>query len=138
MNNPNPNPPNMLLTGDRLAAIEGRAQAATPGPWLEVRIGDVWSVDSETPSGTVATLDPDDGDGVDDWDEEAARDQVRANAVFTAHGRQDVPWLTDQVRQLRARVAELEEDAAFLRALEAAGVDNWEGYDGACEIANGD
>lgn len=29
---------------------------------------------------------------------------------------------------------DLVSDVAFLRALEAAGVDNWEGYDYACEI----
>ncbi|WP_037805017.1 hypothetical protein [Streptomyces sp. NRRL F-5135] len=45
--------------------------------------------------------------------------------------------VAEATETLRARVAELEKDAAFLRALEAAGVDNWEGYDDACEIASG-
>ena len=35
-------------------------------------------------------------------------------------------------------LAKLEDDAAFLEALRAAGVDNWGGYDMAVEIYNGD
>lgn len=50
----------------------------------------------------------------------------------------DVGELRDLVRKLQARVAELEEDSATLGALEAAGVDNWSGYDSAMEILNGD
>lgn len=30
------------------------------------------------------------------------------------------------------------EDCAFLAALEAVGVDNWEGYETACQLHNGD
>jgi len=45
----------------------------------------------------------------------------------------DVPALLDEVRRLRAQVAELEDDASLLSALQAAGVDNWEGYDDALE-----
>jgi hypothetical protein len=36
---------------------------------------------------------------------------------------------------LRARVAELEEDSRFLAALRAHGVDNWDGYELAFEVA---
>ncbi|MFJ5151412.1 hypothetical protein ACIQCF_07455 [Streptomyces sp. NPDC088353] len=43
----------------------------------------------------------------------------------------DVPALAAEVRRLRARVSEMENDVALLHALEAAGVDNWEGYDDA-------
>lgn len=39
-------------------------------------------------------------------------------------------------REHRARIAELEKDSARLAALEAAGVDNWEGYSNA--FAEGD
>jgi hypothetical protein len=39
-----------------------------------------------------------------------------------------------EVARLKKRVAELEEDAQFLEALSAAGVDNWDGYDYAQEI----
>lgn len=41
------------------------------------------------------------------------------------------------VAKLQARLAELEERDAWLSSLEAAGVDNWEGYDNAREIHNG-
>lgn len=39
-----------------------------------------------------------------------------------------------EAERLRARVAELEDDAATLSALRAAGVDNWDGYDYAMEL----
>lgn len=37
----------------------------------------------------------------------------------------------DEIEQLRARLASMEEEVAFLRCLEAAGVDGWEGYEDA-------
>jgi outer membrane murein-binding lipoprotein Lpp len=43
----------------------------------------------------------------------------------------------EDVEKLRARVAELEERDAWLSALEAAGVDNWEGYDNARGLRRG-
>ncbi|PNG19736.1 hypothetical protein [Streptomyces cahuitamycinicus] len=43
-----------------------------------------------------------------------------------------------EAEKLRKRVAELEERDAWLSALEAAGVDNWEGYDNARELRGGD
>ncbi|QTU45606.1 hypothetical protein F3K20_12690 [Streptomyces scabiei] len=42
-----------------------------------------------------------------------------------------------ETAKLHARLAELEKRDAWLSSLEAAGVDNWEGYDGAREIHNG-
>lgn len=39
--------------------------------------------------------------------------------------------LRTEVQQLRRRNAELADDAATLARLEAAGVDNWEGYSNA-------
>jgi len=42
--------------------------------------------------------------------------------------------LLAEVERLRSRNAELEEDAQFLGALQAMGVDNWDGYDEACEL----
>lgn len=41
--------------------------------------------------------------------------------------------LLAEVGRQAKRIAELEKDSQFLAALEAAGVDNWEGYDDACE-----
>lgn len=43
----------------------------------------------------------------------------------------------DDTAKLRSRVAELEKRDAWLSALEAAGVDNWQGIDVAYEIHNG-
>ncbi|MGA6223519.1 hypothetical protein ACPESV_24680 [Streptomyces umbrinus] len=43
----------------------------------------------------------------------------------------------DDTAKLRARIAELEERDSWLSALEAAGVDNWEGWDHAVELSNG-
>lgn len=43
----------------------------------------------------------------------------------------------DETQQLRARLAELEERDAWLSALEAAGVDNWEGWQAAQAIREG-
>ena len=48
-----------------------------------------------------------------------------------------VSWDDDEqaeVERLKARVAELEEDARLLAALNAAGVDNWDGYSYAHEL----
>lgn len=42
-----------------------------------------------------------------------------------------------EAEKLRARVAELEARDAWLSALEAAGVDNWEGWDHAVELSEG-
>ncbi|MFF7534908.1 hypothetical protein ACFZB2_38350 [Streptomyces bobili] len=42
-----------------------------------------------------------------------------------------------EAEKLRKRVAELEQRDAWLSALEAAGVDNWSGWDHAVEISNG-
>jgi len=42
-----------------------------------------------------------------------------------------------ETEKLRKRIAELEERDAWLCALEAAGVDNWEGWDTAVEISAG-
>lgn len=42
-----------------------------------------------------------------------------------------------EAAKLRARIAELEKRDAWLSALEAAGVDNWEGWDHAVELSEG-
>ena len=42
--------------------------------------------------------------------------------------------LSESLRSQESLVKEMEEDVSFLGALRAAGVDNWEGYDIACEM----
>lgn len=40
--------------------------------------------------------------------------------------------------ELKRYLEDLEEDREFLYALQAAGVDNWNGYEYACKIYNGE
>lgn len=40
--------------------------------------------------------------------------------------------------ELKRYLEDLEEDREFLYALQAAGVDNWNGYEFACRIYNGE
>ncbi len=42
------------------------------------------------------------------------------------------------VELTEAEYEDLREDAAFLDALRSAGVDNWDGYDYACSLFNGE
>lgn len=58
-------------------------------------------------------------------------DFTEADWALMVSARQNMPALVAEVRRLRAQVAELEPDVAFLAALEAGGVDSWEGYDDA-------
>ncbi|MCX4809040.1 hypothetical protein OG601_47095 [Streptomyces sp. NBC_01239] len=59
-----------------------------------------------------------------------AWNNARARAV---DARADAVFVEQERDKARAHVAELESDAALLSALQAAGVDNWEGYDDALE-----
>lgn len=49
-----------------------------------------------------------------------------------------VPVGDDQIVISKKEYQTLRENDRFLDALEAAGVDNWEGYDIACRFFNGD
>ena len=60
----------------RLTEIEGRTNAATPGPWEADEDGDVWS-----PSEGITDPHPSPTD-----------------ALFIAHAREDVPWLVVKLR----------------------------------------
>jgi uncharacterized protein with von Willebrand factor type A (vWA) domain len=46
----------------------------------------------------------------------------------------DVPALLAEIRRLRSELAEAAEDMSWLRCLEAAGVDNWEGIETAIDM----
>ena len=87
------------LTDDDLAAIEARANAATPGPWFS--------------SGPNLNTNPhvfelDYWNGGDDAIKHANR-----NAVFIAHARNDIPRLIAEVRRLREIIAEKDEKAKY-------------------------
>lgn len=58
-------------------------------------------------------------------------------ALFLAEAHDAVPQLIAEIRRLRATVADLADDAALLNALQAMGVDNWDGYSAACRRAEG-
>jgi hypothetical protein len=133
-------------TAQQLDDIEARAQAATPGPWgvyqyggdslIEVAAGLKDTGTGYTARRTIARFDeePLDNDPTHrEWTAEEDWAQVQADAEFIAHAPEDIRTLRAEVRRLAARVTELEADSAFLSALEAAGVDNWEGYDDARE-----
>ena len=100
----------------RLAEIEARERAATPGPWWGCR--DACHPANYTPESvvfaadwsTVCELATDDGLG----------DRDRANKDFNAHARQDVPELTTEVRRLRGELA-----AVIDRRCETCG--RWDG-----------
>jgi len=59
---------------------------------------------------------------------------VKALDAIPAELRTASRELLAEVERLRARNTELESDAQFLAALQAMGVDNWDGYDEACEL----
>lgn len=50
----------------------------------------------------------------------------------------NIKELEDRIEELEQILADYEEDVEFLEALRSAGVDNWDGYDVACEIYKGE
>lgn len=87
----------------RLEEIRAREAAATPGYWGTCYDGQgAYTVEAQprlipghgnVNEGTVATLEGEHGDG-----------QTYANARFTAHAREDVPFLLERVAELEAQV----------------------------------
>lgn len=76
----------------RLAKIEVRANAATPGPWSPETLGAVLRSDGRQLACVSVCGDP-----------PSTRD---ANAAFIAHAREDVPALVAEVRRLTDALAE--------------------------------
>lgn len=77
----------------RLAEIEARANAATPGPWRTEAAG----IDSYIVSDTDLIFGGEHHEGYIDPED--------PNAVFTAHAREDIPALVAEVRRLREVLA---------------------------------
>lgn len=46
--------------------------------------------------------------------------------------------LRKEIEDLKKKIESMEEDVAFLDCLQAAGVDNWCGYEVACEMCRDD
>ena len=99
------------MSEERLAAIEAREKAATPGPWWGCQ--DACHPAEHTPEQVVFAADwsvvcefaTDDGLG----------DRDRANKDFIAASRQDVPDLLAEVRRLRAGLAAADALAELVR-----------------------
>ncbi|MEC4016014.1 hypothetical protein [Streptomyces sp. H27-D2] len=86
---------------DRIADIQARTDAATKGPWLSGQM-------LQTPN-TVASLDgPIAVFG--------GSQQDRDDTEFTAHARDDIPWLLDRLEQARRIAVTLENENARLLA----------------------
>ncbi|MFG2532775.1 hypothetical protein [Streptomyces sp. NPDC048516] len=108
---------------DRLNAIDGRAQAATEGPWGFYNDGtgrlDIAAWLRETGHGyrcrrqIAQTIEfPIDNDqSHEHWTEEDDQRQIEADAEFIAQAREDVPWLVARVRELEAALQAAGESA---------------------------
>jgi hypothetical protein len=139
---------NQPLTEQQLTDIEARTNAATPGPWGVYTFGGDSLIEiaadlEDTGCGyrarrTIARFEdePLDNDPTHrEWTAEEDWAQVQADAAFVAHAPEDVPALLAEIRRLNAEAAVLEGDSALLAALQAAGVDSWDGYDDAIHTA---
>ena len=92
-----------VMSEARLAEIEARERAATPGPWRR------W-VGKLTQS--VSVMQGTGRDEVVHWtgfDNSHLSGNRRANGAFIAHARQDVPELTAEVRRLRNELAAMKD-----------------------------
>lgn len=91
---------------DRLAEIEARADAATPGPWeadLD-RHGETRGIWPTTPGGEQIIGSYVAADGFDSVGWSGGTDD---NLRFIAHARDDIPWLINRVRELEAQNSRL-------------------------------
>lgn len=96
------------MTEAELAAIEERANAATPGPWVAEPARGKWS-DGETHCAGIHVAG-------ESWNEIVTTDggvygPNWPDAQFIAAARSDIPALVAEVKRLRAELAELREDA---------------------------
>lgn len=89
------------MTDEELAAIEERADAATPGPWRisRLRDGSDLVMSDGAPAGVVADCRDERGFNGD------------PDATFIAAARSDVPALLAEVRRLRASIAAFSDTA---------------------------
>jgi hypothetical protein len=90
---------------DRLAEIRARVEAATPGPWELVEVGDNVPLCVEVRIGF------------------AADDVVGANNVFVTHARTDIPWLLAELNAVNEARRAAEAEVERLRSENAAHVE---------------
>lgn len=94
---------------DDLAAIEARAEAATPGPW-DVELSEVVYVAPDVnpiPTWAIPAI------------QDLAGEMSDADAHFIAHARADVPRLLSRVRAQAAEIAALREERDVRRRASA-------------------
>lgn len=90
-----------MLSDERLAEIEARVDAATPGPWQSVyeypydsaAAGRIRAFRSSSPDVLMTVHERYVG--------HQTSDQHEATATFVAHAREDIPDLLTEVRRLR-------------------------------------
>ncbi len=75
------------MADDRLTEIAARLVAATSGPWLQRRDAGIVTDAEDRPIAVFGTSGP-----------------HCADAAFTAHAREDVPWLLAEVQRLTDRL----------------------------------
>ena len=83
---------------EQTEAARGRAAAATPGPWEHREVAEDGEFRFQTVMAGQAMVCDDEGC--------FNLDQERANLVFIAAARMDVPWLCDRVDELEAALRE--------------------------------
>lgn len=86
------------MTDDELNAIEQRANAATPGPWVDTDPRHIRHAEPNIYAGDYEVADVYDNNGCDD-------------SSFIAHARQDIPALIAEIRRLRAALLQRTEQA---------------------------
>lgn len=85
-----------MMTNGELAAIEARANAATPGPW-EDYYGEVTSADDAVHFRWLACDSPS-----PKWEGYQETEQASTDSAFIAAARMVIPALIAEVRRLRA------------------------------------
>lgn len=94
------------MTDEEIAAIEARANAATPGKWeaLRVRVGWWWFTSKTILIHNLGSRPS--NDWPEHWLAELAvrwpNPQAEADAEFIAHARSDIPALIAEIRRLQA------------------------------------
>jgi hypothetical protein len=103
------------------AVIKGRHFSASHGPYESHDTEDAWSLHVKGFPFQILKAPKKHPTMAEYWPR-------LGDAAFLTHAWQDVADLIRETERLRAENAELSERATLLSALEAAGVDNWEGY----------
>ena len=93
------------MKNEELDAIEARANAATPGPWLcrDIPYDGVGDPIIETADGTYIAQ------TVYDMQSTTVAHEVDADTGFIAHAREDIPRLVAEVRRLQEALRTIQE-----------------------------